>query len=537
MIKLKVDIGLLLWMIIFPGILRAQISPGELSMAHSKYEGMHHCTDCHNLGGTRGAANEKCLACHVEIDQLRKSGLGYHASSEVKGKQCATCHSEHHGRSFDIVRFEKEKFNHKMTSFDLVGKHETLDCEECHTEEFIKEKKSQKTKKPSYLGLSTACLACHDDYHQGTLSNQCLDCHTYEGYKPAPRFDHQKSEYPLVGAHQSVSCESCHKVTNKNGKKFQQFKNLSYSRCVDCHEDVHNNRFGNDCLKCHNINSFQDARNAGNFNHDNTGFPLIGQHKQVDCKLCHKVDFKTPLRHSRCSDCHEDYHKGQFKSEKEEPDCQTCHTNDGFSPSTYILERHNSSQFVLKGGHLATPCIECHKPADRWEFRDIGEKCLDCHANVHEGLISEKYYPEKDCSQCHNEQNWSQIQFDHAKTSFPLQGIHATNNCRDCHYRTAEGTKPQQRFSGLTSTCVTCHDDIHLGQFAKVDENNCQACHQFENWDASLFDHDKTRFKLDGEHKDLACDACHKEVTNEKGKCIQYKFEDIRCSSCHSSQP
>ena len=76
--------------------LSAQLSPGDLSNPHSNLEGISNCTQCHVLGNKQ--TNEKCLACHTEINERISSKKGYHSSSEVKGKQCFSCHSEHNGK-------------------------------------------------------------------------------------------------------------------------------------------------------------------------------------------------------------------------------------------------------------------------------------------------------------------------------------------------------------------------------------------------------------------------------------------------------
>ncbi len=46
----------------------AQISPGELSKAHSHLEGLTNCTKCHVLGEKE--TTSKCLDCHKEIKKL-----------------------------------------------------------------------------------------------------------------------------------------------------------------------------------------------------------------------------------------------------------------------------------------------------------------------------------------------------------------------------------------------------------------------------------------------------------------------------------
>ena len=102
----------LIMMILSVNRLSAQISPGDLSNPHSKLEGISNCTQCHVLGNKQ--TNEKCLACHTEINERISSRKGYHSSSEVKGKQCFTCHSEHNGKNFELIRIDIEKFDHNL---------------------------------------------------------------------------------------------------------------------------------------------------------------------------------------------------------------------------------------------------------------------------------------------------------------------------------------------------------------------------------------------------------------------------------------
>jgi hypothetical protein len=88
----------------------AQLSPGDLTTAHAALEGMSNCTQCHDLGNK--VTNAKCLECHKEIKSLITKKRGYHASSVVKAQDCFACHSEHHGRKFEMVRFDEKAFDH-----------------------------------------------------------------------------------------------------------------------------------------------------------------------------------------------------------------------------------------------------------------------------------------------------------------------------------------------------------------------------------------------------------------------------------------
>ena len=511
--------------------LRAQLSPGELTEAHAHLEGMSHCTDCHTLGAR--VANEKCLACHVEIKTRMESQKGYHSSTQIRDKECASCHSEHHGRTFRIINFDTMSFDHSLTGYELLGAHRKEECKDCHKQDFIVDEKIR-SKDFSFLGLSTECLSCHEDYHQKTLSNECTQCHGMDFFKPAVNFSHEKTDYPLEGKHKSVECEKCHKVEIISGSRFQYFAGIPFGNCTDCHRDVHQGKFGQDCRQCHSVESFRAPASLPGFDHDRTNYPLEGKHRQVNCRNCHKTSLTDPLQHDRCTQCHADYHKGQLVREGSVQDCASCHSVEGFSPPMYTIERHNrESSFILEGAHLATPCFSCHKKEDRWAFRNIGLRCADCHQDIHQGHIDEKYYPEDDCRVCHRVDHWSNVSFDHSRTTFELSGAHEKVSCRSCHFKTMPDGKLAQRFTELSSRCAECHVDTHAGQFDRDGYTDCSRCHTPQAWKIEGFDHSNTRFPLDGRHAGVACGKCHKAVGDQNKKYIQYKFDDIRCEACH----
>ena len=89
-------------------LVSAQISPGKLSESHAHLEGLSNCTKCHLLG--EKVTNEKCLDCHKEIATRINARKGYHASAEVRAKDCIKCHSDHHGRKFQMIHFDPDKF-------------------------------------------------------------------------------------------------------------------------------------------------------------------------------------------------------------------------------------------------------------------------------------------------------------------------------------------------------------------------------------------------------------------------------------------
>ncbi|MBK7628248.1 MAG: cytochrome C [Bacteroidales bacterium] len=507
-----------------------QLSPGALSNAHSNLEGMSNCTQCHVLGNK--VSNEKCLVCHVEIKSRTDINKGYHSSTDVKGKQCFECHSEHNGKNFQIIRFDTTKFDHNNTGYSLSIPHAKQECKVCHNPKYITDQKL-KEKKSTFLGLKTECLTCHADYHLRTLSSSCLNCHKEDSFVPASKFNHDNAKFKLAGKHKSVVCAKCHKVETVEGKKFQQFRGIQYSNCTSCHKDPHSNQFGQNCRQCHSEESFKAVSGMNNFDHNKTAFKLEEKHLIVKCNDCHKTKFTDPLKHDRCTDCHSDYHNKQFVKNGVAPDCSECHTVKGFTLFNYSVENHNLNRFPLEGSHAAIPCYECHKKQEKWSFREIGLNCRDCHTDIHKTYISAKYYPEASCISCHNTNRWTSVSFDHSKTDFKLTGAHAGKDCRSCHYKKDVNGAINQRFAGLPKDCSACHTDNHFNQFEKNGITDCNACHTTANWKAPLFNHDNTAFKLDGKHVNVACAKCHKPQQEGSKIYVKYKLKEFKCESCH----
>ncbi len=513
------------------GNLFAQISPGDLVAAHSGLEGISNCTKCHTLG--KSLDNAKCLKCHTEIAGLINTNRGFHANKKVAKQNCWKCHGDHFGRKFQIIRFNKKTFNHVDAGYKLKGEHAKAGCNDCHKPEFINDKKL-KNRKKTYLGLNTECKTCHEDVHQSTLGNNCAGCHTEEKFKPAVKFNHDNTNYKLTGAHKKVECRGCHTIATKNGKKFQKFNDVEYQSCKSCHEDFHKGKFGNKCSSCHTTASFRRVKNMRSFNHSKTNFPLVGKHKLVDCKTCHKGNLSFKPKYKLCTDCHSDYHEGEFQDDEDNSDCSACHTEKGFSPSTFTIEKHNNTTFRLTDAHEALPCYTCHRTGDKWHFKIDGKYCVNCHENIHQSSISEKYFSEKKCENCHNTVTWQNITFNHEQTQFKLTGKHQEQRCSACHFKRDEKSNIVQHFKDLQPYCSQCHNDVHAGQFGSGEDETCNRCHTTENWEPSLFDHNETRFSLEGAHANLECSQCHLPEKKKGVVFIRYKIEDTRCISCHS---
>lgn len=218
------------------------------------------CSDCH--GETISAfVQSSCQDCHAEMDA---AFMKVHALT--LGADCLACHNG------------KNKFDHDIASFKLEGEHREAKCEECHQNSL-------------YKGAPSDCYSCHQnqDEHDGRFGTDCSACHTPSDWDNAS-FDHNRSNFPLTGAHTSVSCEDCH----SSG----QFAGLS-STCVSCHAEPqeHAGQFGTDCAACHTTNAWSPAT----FNGQHT-FPLDhGEDGLIACATCHPSNYETYT----CYGCHE----------------------------------------------------------------------------------------------------------------------------------------------------------------------------------------------------------------------------------------
>lgn len=480
------------------------LMPGPVTKAHAKLEEV--CSDCHDrTDRTRQSA--LCLDCHKPIAADLREHKGYHGlMANASIGKCVGCHTEHLGRDADIVRLNAAEFDHDLTNFRLTGAHRTVGCESCH-----------KTGE-AYRKASPTCISCHkkDDYHEGQLATTCNDCHNLDSWTGA-RFDHNKTAFALTGAHQSLSCGSCHLGGHyKGGPK----------SCAGCHltDDAHRGERGTDCGKCHTTSEWKTAK----FDHEKeTGFALLGQHAKIDCLGCHRSGVYKDKIPKDCYGCHkaDDSHEGRFGAK-----CGDCHDNEVWKPVRY--DHLAKTKFALQGIHAKLDCHVCHtaKAAEQ----KLATDCAGCHraANPH----GRNFHTA--CDSCHTQQQWrSEINFDHDLTSYPLLGLHNVVSCAQCH-RT-------QAFAETKSRCVDCHrkDDVHKGGLSE----KCDSCHNPNGWALWEYDHFKqTGFGLVGAHGKLKCADCHRQPAAEvklSPECIScHQKDDVhdgqfgrRCERCHST--
>jgi hypothetical protein len=566
-----------------PGM--AQVSPGPLTQSHADLEGATKCLKCHASGS--GSMNQRCRDCHTEIDFQVQRGLGLHGQDPEA--ECSSCHPDHAGRDFELITWEEgstKRFEHRRTGWSLEGKHATLRCEQCHKPEFqsggVVRLLQRKNPGDSWLGLERDCLSCHEDYHQKTLASDCLSCHGPDNWKPASKFDHARTKYPLTGKHTDTPCAKCHLVPDRifltsEGQAVPRYQPLEHAECSACHKDTHTGQLGPTCAKCHVTDGFKIVASES-FDHAKTRYPLNGKHRGVECAKCHdpqrawgkKPEFAT------CDRCHKDAHAGKATVAGQVVDCASCHGVNGFKPSTYTVERHRESKYPLAGKHETVTCDRCHTKtppqalpaslgAAQVLMRPAHEQCRDCHSDLHGTQLARR--PDGGaCESCHRVDGWKPSTFSvaqHGELQFSLAGRHAEIECVACHGPTrpdlpalpgeAELGKARVALTRVESDCQSCHFDPHDKRFApdgpRPATDGCRACHGARTFVPSDVDtdvHGRFAYKLQGAHRAVPCVMCHEELTRAPGKIrllkaesptrpLQFARKHEQCEACHQS--
>jgi hypothetical protein len=304
-------------------------------------------------------------------------------------------------------------------------------------------------------------------------------------------FDHYRTRFPLVGAHERVDCERCHAGGVFRGTP---------TRCIACHDgsgvradtarDVDHIRTTNDCDSCHLITAWAPSR----VDHDS----VLG-----DCATCH--DGRTaegrPLGHppssNRCEECHGTitWMGARFDHTGITSGCVTCH--DG-SSATGKPPSHPPT---------SNQCEDCHTTfgweATRFDHTGITNDCVRCHNGMDATGKSPTHVRSTNvCEACHRPGGWSLVSFDHTQV---------LGSCSTCHDgATATGKPP--------------------GHFQTAGE--CDLCHLTQDWQPVVFRHSSPAYP--GDHRGPPpCQACH----TANAETIAWPFPTYQpdCAACHAS--
>jgi len=401
--------------------------------AHAKVE----CRSCHPQQSDKpgdvsfkGIAFDTCRDCHRDPHDAQFQ------------RNCESCHDE-------IGWKPASRFDHDRARYTIQGAHLSVDCARCH---------------PKQNGITRFrpithddCISCHQDPHRGKFQDKCSQCHSTQSWSRVAEFDHDLTDYPLTGRHETVTCAKCH----SDGTS----KPLSgYDRCGSCHEDIHMGQFKTqlDCKGCHSVEGFRPS-SFGMAEHESTSFPLEGSHRAVPCVECHQK-VKRPhwpratqqfdFADHTCQGCHQDPHRDAFAGER--PTCDACHTQHDWAQSEFD---HGLTNFHLTGRHLEVACRSCHVVAESLRFSLTEKRCEACHDDIHQAQFADNITNQVNCDTCHVTRDWFAERFDHATMStFALDGSHRGVACEACHPQVARQGVLFTRYKPIDANCSTCHD-------------------------------------------------------------------------------
>ena len=447
----------------------------------------------------RGAPTD-CVSCHR--GDFERTTNPKHTGAKFSAT-CTNCHTE--------VTWRGATFDHNTTTFPLTGAHQAASCQNCHADGV-------------FAGKATTCIGCHQTNFQQAAKpphrgfpTDCASCHTTATWSGA-QFDHNRTAFPLTGAHRAVQCEQCHRDGVYKGKPLA---------CVGCHQPDYNATknpahqaagFPTTCTTCHTTTTWTGAQ----FSHNTTAFPLTGGHQAGACSSCH-ADGVYKGKPTACVACHQPDYNGTKNPAHQAAGfpttCTTCHTVATWTGATFD---HNTTAFPLTGAHRAATCASCHADG---VYKGKPTACVACHLTNFNGTTTPNHktagFPTT-CTTCHTTTTWTGATFDHNTTAFPLTGAHRAATCASCH---ADGV-----YKGKPTACVACHLTNFNGTTTPNHKaagfpTTCTTCHTTTTWSGATFDHNTTAFPLTGAHKATPCAGCHAEGV--------YQGKPTTCVACH----
>ena len=448
---------------------------------------INNCFACHKQNTFVGLSQD-CASCH--LSNYNNTSNPNHAALKMS-TDCKSCHS--------INSFLQAAYNHTTTGFALTGKHFSISCNDCHKGNAV---------------VTTTCVSCHQANYNSAPNHlaqsyptDCTMCHSTTNWTQA-NFNHATTGFLLTGAHNAVTCNSCHT---------KGFGTIS-TTCVSCHQANFNSAVNpnhvslalpTDCSTCHTTTA---GWKPATFAIHNNYFVLTGAHTTITCNNCHTNGYSAIP--STCVSCHQaNFNSAPNHVVQHYPtDCTMCHSTTNWTQSNF---NHATTGFPLTGAHTTVTCNSCHTNG----FGTIPSTCVSCHqANFNSALnhVAQSY--PTDCTMCHSTTNWTQSNFNHATTGFPLTGVHTTVTCSSCH---------KNGFGAIPSTCVSCHQanfnsTTNPNHVSLALPTDCSTCHTTAaGWKPATFAIHNNYYVLAGAHIPLTCANCHNGIysTNIPNTC------------------
>ncbi len=178
-------------------------------------------------------------------------GLGPVLPHDSFPTDCKLCHL---GQGWHELADDFSFDHQQLTGLALGGAHVHARCLRCHND-----------RGPVHEFAAKGCIGCHQDVHEGHLGVQCESCHSEHNWRAVGQIErHNRSRFPLVGAHTQTACHRCHPGAF-NGR----FAPVD-SACVTCHRDDRDQSqnpphlglgWTDRCERCHIATRWTDANN------------------------------------------------------------------------------------------------------------------------------------------------------------------------------------------------------------------------------------------------------------------------------------
>jgi len=471
----------------------------------------HACADCH-VNNNYNLTQTSCASCHLK--GFQNTNNPNHAQ-EGFSQTCESCHS--------TTAWSPANFDHSKSGFPLTGGHSVppRQCADCHVNN-------------NYNLTQTSCVSCHlknfqnannPNHVQGGFPQTCEACHSTSAWQPA-QFDHNKTKFTLTGSHTVPprTCADCHINNNYN---------LTQTTCVSCHQQDYNNAkqpvdhvaagLPLTCETCHDTVNWMN----GKFDHAQTGWVLTGSHTVPPraCADCH-VNGNYKLNQKTCVTCHQqDYNNAVSPVNHIQAGlpltCETCHDTVAWTDGKFD---HTQTGWPLTGSHTVPPrqCADCHVNNN---YKLNNTACVTCHLtdfnNTNNPNHAQAGFPQT-CEVCHDTIKWTDANFDHNKTAFPLIGSHTVppRACADCHVN--------NNYKNLPTDCYGCHkvdyqNANNPNHIAAHFPTTCATCHDTVKWTNGKFNH--TWFPMNHGNANGVCSACHTNAND---------YSVFACTNCHT---
>lgn len=246
---------------------------------------------------------------------------------------------------------------------------------------------------------------------KGGTTTECSHCHATTSWADV-RFNHDRTGFPLDGAHTTVTCKACHVV---------DFERPLPRSCVGCHRDAHAGDLGSQCESCHDTSTWRSRVDADA--HRRTNFPLLGGHAAIPCIECHFEARERRFARATvdCLGCHEqdwartvgtgiDHQTRGFDTQQ----CRTCHGSYRFTPA--LFPQHDDCFAITTGPHAGEACADCHA-GGQFGTAAAGTcntgtlQCTSCHEHLcadmdtlHADLSVAGYQcVDRKCYECHQD--------------------------------------------------------------------------------------------------------------------------------------